>query len=162
MGIIGSNHRLNIEYLDEIPNTRPLTNYRVIPIDRFRYRGRYDFNEYVFVYCIYGGADSERCEVAPLNQAQTPDELAAKLVASSPGLVILRKGSLNPHFMRIDKAPARGLLEELVVRSFAARQSRDYGDFCHARIRLGDSVLGEGYTISELLWLYGRLVPVRQ
>lgn len=162
MGISASEYQLSIEYLEEIPNTRPLSNYRAIPIDRFRYRGRSDFKEYAFAYCIYGGSDHERCELAPLNQAQTSDELAAKLVAGCPGLVVLRKGLLNSHFMRIDKTPALSSIEELVVRSFAARQSRDYGDFRHARMRLGDSVLGDGYTISELLRLYGRLIPVCQ
>jgi hypothetical protein len=160
---MGSPSRQLSELLLEVhPHARVLSNLRPIRLDHVRYRGRENHRKYAFVYYRKSGSTDEHCGFAPGSHAHTSDELIEKLAMTFPGFVTITKGSLDTRMMAFEDKPTESTIEELVVRTFAALQRRDCGEFNQARLFLGDLAYEEGLSISEWLRLYGYIMPVCQ
>jgi hypothetical protein len=163
MGSWGPENDQTIHLLDRIPNARPLSSYRIIPIDRcYRQRGYNGFDECIFAFGRFYGSQIERCGFYPLNQFPTSDQLEERWREDNLEIVLIARGSLSPRAIQFDVAPPESLIEELLVRSFAARQTRDYGNYAQASVYLQGKPFRNGYTIKEVLKPYGYVVPSLQ
>jgi len=148
-------------FIHPVASARQLTNPMAITVYRSRHRGVWECDEFVFIYCRCAGEDAERCDISPLREAQTADELYGKVLSGCPGLQLIAKGSLSRRLMRFDSAPPDPALGELVVRSFAIAQMEDYTRFGAAKIVRRDVSVSDSLTIDELLRLYGQFIPTR-